>query len=181
MAFAGAVINVGELLLAREAFHAGTIWFGLLASGSGSGLVVGSVLAPRVLKHDAARVMGVAALVNGAGFGAAALAPGISTAAPLAFVGGAGNALLLAAAMLVVQRTAPSDRLGRVFAGFVGMRRHILDIELLAANVASAQVEDRLQVGPDLGFDRNQSRLQNNAGERPRPIARRSRQAPSRR
>src|SRR5262249_59768551 len=46
---AGGVVNVGEILLAKATFGAGTAGFGLLASCCGAGLVLGSVLSPRLL------------------------------------------------------------------------------------------------------------------------------------
>jgi MFS family permease len=113
----GAAISVGEIFLAREAFHAGTFGFGLLASASGVGLVAGSIGAPRLLAAlpplGACRI---ALLAATAGFAGAALAPDVWVAAGCVVVGGAGNALLLSAATLLLQREVAGERLGRAFA-----------------------------------------------------------------
>jgi len=117
-ALGGAVVNVGEIFVARQAFHAGTIGFGLLASASGTGIVVGSALASRIRANAAVRACGVGLLVFAAGFGAAALAPALAIAAACVVVGGIGNAVFIAASTLVVQQSADDAIRGHAFAIF---------------------------------------------------------------
>ena len=49
------MVNVGEIFVARQAFDAGTFGFGLLASASGTGIVLGSMLAGRIAADSATR------------------------------------------------------------------------------------------------------------------------------
>ena len=114
---AAAGINVGEILLAKSVFHAGTLGFGLLASAGGVGLVCGSLASARVLDRWPAPAVFAAALVlAGAGFAAAALAPTIRIAAVFACGAGIANGLFVAAVTLVVQRAVSDEIRGRVFA-----------------------------------------------------------------
>ena len=114
----GAVINVGEIFLARQTFHAGTVGFGLLASASGSGIVAGSVLAARIGLGGAVRACAVGATAFACGFAGAALAPSIWLAGACAFCGGVGNALFMAASTLAVQQSTEDAVRGRAFAFF---------------------------------------------------------------
>lgn len=132
----GAAISVGEVFLARDVLHAGTFGFGLLASGSGAGLVAGSILAPRLLARSPVRVCRIGLAVAAAGFAAAALAPNIWSASAFALAGGAGNALLIAAATLLVQREAGEARLGRAFAAFDGAGFVATGIGMSVAGIA---------------------------------------------
>jgi MFS family permease len=139
----GAAISVGEVFLARDVLHAGTFGFGLLASGSGAGLVAGSLLAPRLLAGPAARVCRIGLAVAASGFAAAALAPNIWSAAAFVLVGGVGNALLVSAATLLVQREAGEARLGRAFAAFDGAASIATCVGMSGAGIAVAALGAR--------------------------------------
>jgi MFS family permease len=115
---AGAVINVGEIFLARQTFHTGTVGYGLLASASGTGVVAGSLLAGRVGADAGMRACRLGLVVFMLGFGAAALAPNVWSAAACVVVGGIGNAVVLASTTLLVQQAADEDTLGHAFAVF---------------------------------------------------------------
>jgi MFS family permease len=117
-ALGGAVINVGEIFLARQTFHAGTFGFGLLATASGTGIVAGSVLAGRVTADTATAALRIGLAVGSLGFGAAALSPNLWTAALCALVAGSGNAVFLATSTLIVQRSTEEAVRGRAFAIF---------------------------------------------------------------
>ncbi|HKI92777.1 MAG TPA: MFS transporter [Gaiellaceae bacterium] len=114
----GAVVNVGEIFLARNTFHAGTVGYGLLASASGTGLVAGSVLAGRIGQNAGIRACRLGLVVFMLGFGAAALSPNIWVAAACVVAGGAGNAILLAATTLLVQQATDEQTCGHAFAIF---------------------------------------------------------------
>jgi MFS family permease len=139
----GAAISVGEVFLARDVLHAGTFGFGLLASGSGAGLVAGSLLAPRLLTGSPARACRIGLAVAAAGFAAAALAPNIWCAAAFVLVGGVGNAVLVSAATLLVQREAGEARLGRAFAAFDGAASLATCIGMSGAGLAVAALGAR--------------------------------------
>ncbi len=115
---ASAVVNVGEIFLARDTFHTGTIGYGLLASASGTGVVAGSVLAGRVGADAGMRACRLGLVVFMLGFGAAALAPGVWIAAACVVAGGIGNAVVLASTTLLVQQAADENTLGHAFAVF---------------------------------------------------------------
>jgi MFS family permease len=115
---AGAVVNVGEIFLARQTFHAGTVGYGLLASASGTGLVAGSVLAGRLGPDAGMRACRLGLLVAAAGFGAAALSPNVWVASACVVAGGIGNAILLAATTLLVQQATDEHTRGHAFAIF---------------------------------------------------------------
>ncbi|HYA09584.1 MAG TPA: MFS transporter, partial [Gaiellaceae bacterium] len=117
-ALGGAVINVGEIFLARQAFHAGTFGFGLLATAGGTGIAAGSVLAARITADTATAALRIGLAVAALGFGAAALSPNVWTAASCALVAGSGNALFLAASTLIVQQSTDDAVRGRAFATF---------------------------------------------------------------
>jgi MFS family permease len=113
--FAG-LFNVGELLLAEEELGAGDEGFAMLVALFGLGVVVGSLAGagssdPHVLKRR--YLVGIG--VTGAGFLAAAAAPGIALAALGFVVAGVGNGLVLVHERLLVQVTVGEEMLGRVF------------------------------------------------------------------
>jgi len=139
----GAVINVGEIFLAREAFHSGTVGFGLLASGSGTGLVVGSMLAARIEVATAGRTCRLGLLAITLGFGAAALAPSVGVAAACAFVGGVGNAVFLASATLLVQQSTDEANRGHAFAVFDAAGSIAVGIGMVAGGVLVASLGAR--------------------------------------
>ena len=114
----GALINVGEIFLARQTFHAGTFGFGLLASASGSGIVAGSALAGRFNAGTAAQACRLGLAGGALGFGGAALAPSIWVAAACALVGGIGNAIFMASSTLLVLRSTDDAIRGHAFAIF---------------------------------------------------------------
>jgi hypothetical protein len=132
----GAAINVGEVFIAKQTFHAGTFGFCLLASASGAGLVAGSALAPRLLNGAPGRVCRLGVAVEAAGFAAAALAPNIWVAAGCELVGTIGSAVLLAAATLLVQREAGEAQLGHAFAIFDGAGFIAIGLGMFAAGIA---------------------------------------------
>ena len=139
----GAVVNVGEIFVARQAFDAGTLGFGLLASASGTGIVIGSMLAGRIVADSASRAAGVGLAVFATGFGVAALSPSIWVAAACVLVGGLGNAVFLAAATLLVQESTEDGTRGHAFAIFDAVGFVALGIGLAAGGVLIATLGAR--------------------------------------
>ncbi len=136
---AAAAVNVGEILLAKETFGAGTAGFGLLASSCGAGLVLGSWASARALAGREPLSVFAAGLGLGAlAFGAAAAAPSIWLAAPLALAGGVGNGLLLAGKTLVLQRAVADDVRGSAFALFYGAGSAAMGVGMILAGVVGA-------------------------------------------
>jgi MFS family permease len=122
MCVAGSAVNVGEILIAKDALHAGTVGFGLLASGSGAGLVLGSLGSATVVRRlPGIRGFAVGLLVWAAGAACVGGAPALVVATAAALVLGAGNALSLAAGRVAVQRAVDDRTRGRAFAVLFGV------------------------------------------------------------
>jgi MFS family permease len=113
---ANAGINVAEVVLAKVAFDSGDVGFGLLWAASGSGLLLGSLYAPRWLELRGMLIVYTGALAL-MGFGAltAAVSPSVWVALPCMALGGAGNGAAVVYNSLLVQRGAPDQLRGRVF------------------------------------------------------------------
>lgn len=138
----GAIVNVGEIVLAQQTFHAGTVGYGVLASASGSGLVAGSALSSRMGADAGQRACRIGLLLFMAGFGAAAVAPSIWVAAACVVAGGVGNAILLAATTLLVQQATDDQTRGHAFAifdsaGFVALGAGMAGSGVLIAAVGA--------------------------------------------
>ena len=111
-----AAINVGEIVLAKEALDAGNVGFGILVGASGLGLTAGSLAAPRLLDRAGVRAGyagGIAAMAIG--YGVAAMAPSLPVGVAGVAVGGFGNGVAVVCNSLLVQQGAPDALRGRVF------------------------------------------------------------------
>ncbi len=111
------MVNVAELQLAKFTLHAGNAGFSALVALSGAGIVAGSLASTgggssRLLKRRY-----LAGLVTmAAGMLAAGLAPVFALAAVAFAATGGGNGLASVNDQILVQRSAPREALGRVFA-----------------------------------------------------------------
>src|SRR5581483_8494957 len=72
---AGGVVNVAEIFLARNSFHAGDLGFGLLWTGSGIGLVLGGLAGASLIERDVTATYVRCIAVYGVGTACAAVAP----------------------------------------------------------------------------------------------------------
>jgi len=97
--------NVSEIFLAKNTFDAGDFGYGLLYSGIGAGLVLGSFGSPPALRRlGVARAYALSLLVMGAGQAGAAASPNVWVAALCCLVLGVGNGFAVACNALLVQR-----------------------------------------------------------------------------
>lgn len=114
---AGGLINVSEIFLATRALDSGAFGYGLLWSGTGVGLVTGSLLSGFLLENrDALEGYAYVFVPWAVGLLAAAVSPDIWVAALAMVLAGLGNGLTFPMTVFVIQR-ATSDRLrGRAFA-----------------------------------------------------------------
>jgi MFS family permease len=110
------MVNVGELLLAKETLDAGAAGFSALVAVMGLGIAVGSLAgaaggAPEVLRRR--YLAGLGAI--GAGFLGAAAAPGLAPALAAFAVLGFGNGWALVHERTLLQMLVPDALKGRVF------------------------------------------------------------------
>ena len=121
------LVNVGEVFLAKDTFHAGDFGYGLLYGAIGAGLVVGSVIAPEIDRR-----FGIGALYAGAiavmalGFGLGAVSPNVWVAAVCCVVAGIGNGATSIANPLLVQRGAPDAVRGRALTLIISLNYTVL-------------------------------------------------------
>ena len=109
-------VNVGELMLVRDALDGGAGAFSLVVATMGAGITLGSLAAGRAESPDAARRTYLAGLVLcAAGMAGCALAPSLAAVLPAFLVLGLGNGAALVSENVLLQRLVPEDVLGRAF------------------------------------------------------------------
>jgi MFS family permease len=132
--FGEAGVNVAEVFLVRDAFDAGNAGLGLMMGGTGLGLVVGSAVAAGLItRASISAVYGGALVVMGAGYGAAAMAPGLELALPAVAVAGLGNGIATVCNPMLVQRGTPDRVRGRVFTVVMSVNYVFLGIGMAVA------------------------------------------------
>lgn len=137
-------INVAEVVLAKDTFSSGTFGFGLLAAGSGVGLVLGSLLAGTILeRRPISAVYGGALALMALGIGAAAASPDVWVAAGCVIVFGFGNGTAVVCNALLVQRGAPDVLRGRAFTVIMGTNFAVLGLAMSAAGPLTEAVGAR--------------------------------------
>jgi len=130
--FTLAAVNVSEPFLAIDSFNAGSFGLGLMMGCSGLGLAVGAYLAGTwVEKRGLAKVYGVSLGLIALGIGAAGAAPNVWVAAACVTVSGVGNGAAVVCNALLVQRGAPDQMRGRVFAVLMGSNVAVLTLGML--------------------------------------------------
>jgi MFS family permease len=127
-------VNVAEVVLAKVAFNSGTFGFGLLATGSGIGLVAGSLAAGGMLhRRPISAVYGSSIALMAFGLGAAAVSPNVWVASVCVVVSGFGNGLAVVCNALLVQRGAPDVLRGRAFTVIMSTNFAVLGLAMVAA------------------------------------------------
>ena len=115
-----AAVNVSEPSLAIRTFSAGRFGLGLMMGCAGLGLTVGALLATSwIEQRGLPNVYGASLALMALGVGGAAAAPNVWVAAPCVVVAGGGNGAAIVCNALLVQRGAPDELRGRVFAMFM--------------------------------------------------------------
>ena len=98
-------VNVAEIFLAKNTFHAGDFGYGLLYGAMGAGLVLGSFGSAMLLDRcGVAVVYGGSLAVLAAGYAATAVSPDVWVAAVCCAAAGVGNGAAVACNALLVQR-----------------------------------------------------------------------------
>jgi MFS family permease len=113
--FAG-MLNVAELLFARNELDVGASGFSLLVALGGLGIVIGSSLGarPGTLVEQRRRYL-AGVLLMGAALLGLSVTPHFALACPIVVLIGVGNGLVLVYGRVLVQRLVPPHLLGRVF------------------------------------------------------------------
>ena len=127
-------VNVAEVVLAKVTFSAGNVGFGLLAAGSGVGLVVGSLGAGGLLdRRGVVPIYAGGLALMGLGVGAAAISPNVWVAIVCVVVSGLGNGVAVVCNSLLVQRGAPDRLRGRAFTVIMSTNFAVLGLAMVAA------------------------------------------------
>ncbi len=114
----GAVASTqtAQVFLAKDAFDAGDLGYGLIFGCIGLGLAVGSFVAGTWLERQPVGTLyATSILLQAAGVGAAAVAPTVWASLPCFVVAGIGNGTAVVCNALLVQRGTTDELRGRVF------------------------------------------------------------------
>jgi MFS family permease len=115
-----AAVNVSEPSLALRTFSAGRFGLGLMMGCAGLGLTGGALLATSwIERRGLPNVYGASIALMALGVGGASVAPNIWIAVVCVVVAGFGNGAAIVCNALLVQRGAPDELRGRVFAMFM--------------------------------------------------------------
>jgi MFS family permease len=145
---AAGLLYVSEIFLATEAFDAGAFGYGLLWSGSGLGLVAGSILTGPLLEdRDVLEIYPLAFVPCAAGLLGAALAPNVWVGAVAMVVSGLGQGLAFPMTVLIVQRHAPDSVRGRVFTVVISVHNALLGLAMVASGALTEGVGPRWTYG----------------------------------
>jgi MFS family permease len=132
--FSSAAINVAEPRLALRTFDAGRFGLGLMMGCAGLGLAVGAYAAGSwIERRGLSNVYGISLGLMAVGLGAAAVAPDVWIAASCVIVSGIGNGAAVVCNALLVQRGAPDELRGRVFAVLMSSNVALLVLGMVAA------------------------------------------------
>jgi MFS family permease len=116
----GGLMNVAELILARDTLHGGAAGYGLLVAAFGCGQVSGAIIGARDADDATMRRRLIVALgLLGTGLALSGLAGQLAVAATTFLVTGLGTGLLLVSSGILLQRLVPPALHGRAF-GTVG-------------------------------------------------------------
>ena len=130
--------NLAEIFLAKKTLHGGDFGFGLLWSASGVGLVVGALIANRIVRRFGLRAAYSRALLLWAlGVAATAASPDIWVAAVAMAVATVGNGVGVVVNITLVQRGAPDHVRGRALAVIISGTSAMTLLVFLAAGPAT--------------------------------------------
>jgi MFS family permease len=145
---ASGLVNVSEIFLAKRSLGSGPFGYGLLWTGSGIGLVAGSIVTGFLLeRHNVLNIYALAFVPLTAGIVGAATAPNIWIAATAMTMTGFGNGLTFPMTILIVQRYT-SDRLrGRAFTVIISVHTALLGLAQAASGALTEAVGARWTYG----------------------------------
>jgi len=138
------LVNVSEIFLATRSLGSDAFGYGLLWTGTGVGLVAGSILTGILLRgRDVLDLYVYAFVPIAAGVIGAAAAPSIWIAAAAMILTGFGNGLAFPMTVLIVQRYT-SDRLrGRAFTVIISVHNTLLGLAMIASGALTEEIGAR--------------------------------------
>jgi MFS family permease len=107
-----------EVVYAKESLGAGDAGYGVLATGWGAGVVLGSLVFARAGSRPVLGLLAVSTLAIGTAYLLMAAAPTLAAATAAAVLGGLGNGIQWVSAVTAVQEAVTSEMQARV-AGFL--------------------------------------------------------------
>ena len=142
--FAG-MLNVAELLFARNELGVGESGFSVLVALGGAGIVIGSALGARAgtLADQRRRYLAGILLLALALLGLS-VTPSFAIACPVVVLVGVGNGLVLVYGRVLIQRIVPEDLLGRVFGIKDALTSAAFGIAFLTAGVLASAFGTRV-------------------------------------
>lgn len=150
---AAGLVNVSEIFLATRSLHSNAFGYGLLWTGTGIGLVIGSVLTGVVLERREVRdVYPLVFLPWALGTLGAALAPNVWVAALAMVVSGFGNGLTFPMTVVIVQKFTSDNLRGRAFTLIISVHNALLGCAMLAAGALVAAAGARWTFGLAAGL-----------------------------
>jgi MFS family permease len=142
------LVNVSEIFLATRAFHSGAFGYGLLWTGTGIGLVAGSILTGILLEgRDVLDTYVLAFVPCTIGLFGAAVAPDVWIAAVAMVLTGFGNGLAFPMTVLIVQRHTTDRVRGRAFTVIISIHNALLGLAMVAAGALAEGAGPRWTYG----------------------------------
>jgi MFS family permease len=130
---ANGTINLAEIFLARDTYHAGDVGFGLLWAGSGIGLVLGGLGSSGLIERGLGSAYVRFLIVFAIGIGCAAAAPDVWVGTAAMALAGFGNGGAVVANITIVQRATPDRLRGRAFTLIMSANYAVLGVALVVA------------------------------------------------
>jgi MFS family permease len=142
----GAVASTqtAQVFLAKDAFDAGDLGYGLIFGSIGLGLALGSFVAGGWLeRRPVASVYATSILLQALGVGAAAVAPNVWASLPCFVVAGIGNGTAVVCNALLVQRGTTDEIRGRVFTVIMSVNYAVYGLGFIVAGPLTDAVGPR--------------------------------------
>jgi len=146
----GAVASTqtAQIFLAKDAFDAGDLGYGLMFGSIGLGLAIGSFQAGAwVERRSIGTVYAASILLQALGVAGAAVAPNVWASLPCFVLAGVGNGTAVVCNSLLVQRGAPDHLRGRVFTVIMSVNYAVYGIGFVIAGPLTDSVGPRWVFG----------------------------------
>jgi MFS family permease len=140
--------QTAQVFLAKDAFQAGDLGYGLIFGCVGLGLAIGSFGAGTWLeRRPIGTVYTGSILLQALGIAAAAVAPNVWVSLPCFVVAGIGNGTAVVCNSLLVQRGAPDAIRGRVFTVIMSVNYAVYGLGFVVAGPLTDRVGPRWVFG----------------------------------